>query len=239
MDKKRFLLLQARDSADPMRKQEVACFARALQCSPSRIRVADLLSGWPSAREFELADVIFLGGSGDYSAAGDGEWLQSILVGLRQLCDSDKAVFASCWGFQAIARACGGRCIHDPEHSELGTVELQLTEAGTQDPLFGRLPPTFGGQAGHQDHVIELPPHAVLLASTKKVRNQAFRLGNKRIYCTQFHPELDRTGLLQRIRAYPQYVEIHAHMNVDQFEATCHETPESNSLLRQFVSWAS
>ena len=222
-----------------MRHQEVACFAEILQCAPSMIRIANLLEGWPDARELDQADVIFLGGSGDYSAAGEGDWLSSILAGLGHLCESEKPVFASCWGFQAIARACGGRCVHDPEHSELGTVELQLTPAGMRDPLFGGLPPTFYGQAGHQDHVIELPPNAVLLASTNQVRNQAFRLRDKQIYCTQFHPELDRARLLERVLAYPQYVEIHAHMSVDQFAATCGETPESNSLLRQFVDLVS
>ena len=239
MNRKRFLLLQVRNKDDPMRRQEVDCFARALDCQPSMIRLANLLTGWPNSNEFDSADVVFLGGSGQYSAAGDGDWLDPILTGLRQLCDSEKAVFASCWGFQAIARAHGGRCVHDPLHAELGTVQLQLTEAGTQDPLFGRLPPAFLGQAGHQDHVIELPPNAVLLASTEKVRNQAFRLGNKQIYCTQFHPELDRASLLERVRAYPQYVQIQAHMSVDQFTATCHETPESNSLLQQFLELVS
>ena len=70
----------------------------------------------------------------------------------------------------------GGRCIHDPQKAELGTVELTLTAAGREDPLFGSLPPVFWGQAGHEDCVTELPPGAILLASSERVQNQAFKL---------------------------------------------------------------
>jgi GMP synthase (glutamine-hydrolysing) len=129
----------------------------------------------------------------------------------------------------------GGRCIHDPQHAELGTVELHLTPAGQADPLFSSLPSTFTGQAGHEDHVTDLPPDATLLASSTRVRNQAFRFTDKPIYCTQFHPELNRTDLADRARAYPEYIERIAAMSHEDFIASCRETPEANGLLRRFV----
>jgi GMP synthase-like glutamine amidotransferase len=51
---------------------------------------------------------------------------------------------------------------------------------------------------GHEDIVIEIPPQATLLASSKKVTNQAYRFNDAPIYCTQFHPELNRSDLLRR-----------------------------------------
>ena len=230
-----FLLLQIRNHNDPMREQEVGCFARALDCPRESIDRVDLLGSAPTTTELERADIVLLGGSGDYSVTDDGPWLERALDSLRRLTDLAKPTFASCWGFQAFARALGGRCIHDPAHAELGNVKLELTAAGQVDPLFGQLPNRFLVHAGHEDHVVALPPGAVLLASSADVRNQAFRLAGLPIYCTQFHPELDCASLLQRVEAYPRYVERIAGVSFDEFTATCRETPEANTLLRRFV----
>lgn len=229
-----FLLLQVRNPDDPMREQEVDCFTRALTCSRQSIKCVDLLRANPTKADLDRADIVLLGGSGDYSVTDEGPWLERILDSLRQLADLAKPTFASCWGFQAFARALGGLCIHDPAHAELGNVELGLTVAGQADPLFGQLPHSFLGHAGHEDHVVALPPGAVLLASTPEVRNQAFRLADLPIYCTQFHPELDRAGFLQRV-GYPRYVEQIVGIPYGEFAATCRETPEANTLLKRFV----
>jgi GMP synthase (glutamine-hydrolysing) len=230
-----YLLLQTRNAGDPMAAQEVGCFARALSCEAADIAVVDFLVRGPTERELASADMVLLGGSGHYSAAGEGAWLERSLDVLRELDRLAKPTFASCWGFQAMARALGGRCIHDLRFAELGTIELQLTDAGKADPLFGALPAKFSGTAGHEDYVVELPKNAVLLASSERVRNQAFRCAGKPIYCTQFHPEIDRRGIAERVAAYPQYVERIAGVSLEAFVAGCRETPEANQLLRRFV----
>jgi GMP synthase (glutamine-hydrolysing) len=88
---------------------------------------------------------------------------------------------------------------------------------------------------GHQDCVVTLPPGAVRLASSAKVANQAFRFPGKPIYCTQFHPELNREALLQRVRAYPQYVRSISGESIEEFANRCQETPRSDQLLRRFM----
>jgi GMP synthase (glutamine-hydrolysing) len=236
----RYLLLQIRDGDDPMRPQEVRCFATALQCDQKAIRPFDLLTGVPTEEHLQQVDAVLIGGSGSYSAAGESDWLEQTLAGLRTIYELRKPTFASCWGFQAFARALGGRCIHDPAHAELGTTEMQLTEAGQQDPLFGPLEafsgrPGFFGQSGHEDHVVELPPNATLLASSATVTNQAFKLDQALIYCTQFHPELDLDSFIGRVRAYPQYVERIAGKTVTEFAKACHDTPETRQLLLRFA----
>jgi GMP synthase (glutamine-hydrolysing) len=236
MRKLRYLLLQIRESADSMRAQEVTCFSRALQCEQQDIESFDLLTGVPSDRQLGEVDAVLIGGSGDYSAAGDNPWLEQTLEGLRRIIASRKPTFASCWGFQAFARAAGGRCIHDPLHAELGSIELRLTEDGRNDPLFGALPTTFLGQAGHEDHVVQLPPGAVLLASSELVTNQAFKFAYAPIYCTQFHPELNRQAILERVHAYPRYVERIAGQTIEEFSAECRDTPEAQQLLPRFAA---
>ncbi|MEX0643056.1 MAG: type 1 glutamine amidotransferase [Pirellulales bacterium] len=236
MPRLRYLLLQTRNADDGMRAQEVRCFARALNCDALAIDVFDLLLAGPTALRLKQADVILLGGSGHYSAAGEGVWLERALDAMREIHQLSRPTFASCWGFQAMARAMGGRCVSDLANAEVGTIELRLTEAGRADPLFGQLPATFLGNAGHEDRVSVLPVDAVLLASSGCVAEQAFRFKGRPIYCTQFHPELDRTALLERVKAYPEYVERSAGMPYDEFVASLQETPEANSLLRKFVA---
>lgn len=230
-----FLLLQVRNADDPMIQQEVGCFARALGTDEQHIIVHDLLAGAPTEQELRDADFVLLGGSGDYSVAEGGPWLEPALVAMRHLFELSKPTFASCWGFQAMAKAMGGEVITDKSRAELGTVEVYLSEPGKNDALFGSLPERFLAPMGHQDCVVELPPHATRLASSAKVENQAFRFDGKPIYCTQFHPELNRAALIERVRAYPIYVEKIEGISIDQFIDRCAETPETDQLLSRFV----
>lgn len=245
----RYLLLQTRNAGDPMAAQEVRCFARALECEISAINVFDLLSSAPSIDILKQADMLLLGGSGHYSVATiasdlsepdrprlRSEWLERALDTLREIHRIAKPTFASCWGFQAMARAMGGQCVNDVPNAEVGTIELQLTEAGRADPIFGALPHKFAAQAGHEDHVVQLPPDAELLASSSRVTEQAFRFVGRPIYCTQFHPELDRAAMLERVIAYPEYIARIARISFDDFVQSVRETPEANSLLRRFVN---
>ena len=231
----RFLLLQVRDSDDPMRHHEQLAFARALEIDAERCEVLDLLATRPSPAQLDANDVVLLGGSGDYSATGKGEWLDRSLDVLRELVDRRQPTFASCWGFQAMARALGGTVVHDLDTAEVGTHQLFLTEAGCDDPVFRSLQAEFLAQVGHEDCVSTLPEGATGLAFSHRNAHQAYRLEQAPIYCTQFHPELTRDDLQLRVEAYPQYIERITGMTIDEFAATLDETPEAAGLLLRFV----
>lgn len=233
--KLRFLLFQVRRPDDPIREQEVRCFSRALNCRTEQIDVLDLINEVPTARRLHHADLVLMGGSGDYSVAQGGPWLDGALDAMRQLHDSGKPTFASCWGFQALARALGGEVVSELQRAEVGTIEIQLTDAGRQDPVMGPLGERFLAQAGHQDVVTRLPAGATLLASSQRCVNQAFSFAGKPIYCTQFHPELDRRSLLERVDQYPEYVDRVLGISVEAFASRCLESPLANELLGRFV----
>lgn len=231
----RFLLLQARNPDDPMAEHEVQCFSRSFRCSQDNIRVLDLLSGVPSKRELEEADVVLLGGSGDYSVAKGGPWLPSALGTMCTLYETSKPTFASCWGFQAMAEALGGKVVTDYSLAEVGTLTLKLTPAGKKDPVFGPLGSDFQVQIGHEDIVTQLPQDAILLASSDQVPNEAFCFEGKPIYCTQFHPELNREGIITRILQYPEYLQLTGYPSLEDFSAATPETPETEAILRRFM----
>ena len=234
MREPRYLLIQIRDSDDPIRHQEVACFAAALDCHPEAITVFDLLNQSLELPQLAQVDMVLIGGSGRYSVTSNAPWLVEAMEGLRRLLDCGKPTFASCWGFQALSRAAGGRVIHDLPHAELGSRGVTLTEAGQHDPIFSQLPTTFLAYMGHEDRVIELPTGTTLLASNETVAQQAYRFDGRSIYCTQFHPELTLEGLLDRVAAYPEYCERIAKIPYDVFRRQCQPARESETLLRRF-----
>lgn len=199
---KKVLLLQARDWDDPMIAHEIHCFRERL---PDEYELAcynivngpwdeDVLSGFQA---------IMVGGSGDYGAAENyNPWFEPSLAFLREIVERGIPLFCSCWGHEALAVALGGRVHYDDNGYELGILDVELSEAGKEDPLFGQLPTSFKAPLGHSEQVAELPPNAIVLASTQRCPVQAFRLKDKPVYSCQFHPELSSDRLWERVDAY-------------------------------------
>jgi GMP synthase (glutamine-hydrolysing) len=237
-DSLRFLLLQVRNPDDRMRHHEVGAFASCFGCPTEHIEVFDLLSGAPSASALEGSDVVLLGGSGDYSVARGGPWLPAALDAMVTLYETKKPTFASCWGFQAMARALGGEVVTDHSRAEVGTIWLELTPEGEADPVFGPLGQRFQVQIGHEDIVTALPPQATLLASSDLVENEAFRLEGAPIYATQFHPEIGRRGLIDRLKSYPSYIHLAGADTVEELEEITPETPHTVGILTRFLDVA-
>lgn len=233
----RFTLFQIRRAGDPMRLHELDCFARSLGVVRDGIRTFDLLQERFDVSTVATTDVFLFGGAGDFSVAegSEGPWLEPVLGVLREVHAFGKPTFASCWGFQAMARALGGRVVHDPERAEVGTHRLFLTEAGRRDPLFAGLGASFRAQMGHQDHVVDLPPRTTLLASSERVRHQAYRFDDAPIYCTQFHPELDDQDIRKRFSTYPHYLDDLPGVSREHYERTLVRTPETEALLARFL----
>jgi GMP synthase (glutamine-hydrolysing) len=231
----RYLLLQIRSPDDPMRGHEVQAFCESLPRSPACITAVDLILEVPSPELLNRTDVVLIGGSGDYSVLDDDAWLDRAYELIRELRRRRLPTFGSCWGFQAIAKAFGGRVVRDPTLAELGTPEVMLTEAGRADPVFGPLGDRFLVPVGHEDTVVQLPEGCTLLAASS-LAYHALRVDDAPMYATQFHPELTREGMLQRVRRYPRYVEQILGVTMDEFCRQCQETPQMQQILPGFLA---
>jgi len=231
-----YLLLQARKHNDPMIKHEQVCFQKSLNCSPSNIKSIDIIREKISEKDFQKVNAVIIGGSGDFSIAKGGEWINKVLDIMNYLYENSKITFASCWGFQAMAKARGGEVIHDIKRAELGTIKVFLTQEGKKDIVFRHLPDVFLTQMGHEDIVEKLPSESTLLASSKKVKNEAFRFNEKPIYCTQFHPELNKIDLKKRMQTYPGYITKILGISQKEFiETRCIESQDTDSLILDMI----
>jgi GMP synthase (glutamine-hydrolysing) len=117
-----------------------------------------------------------------------------------QVVERDFPFLGACYGIGTLGRHQGAVVDHT-FYEPIGGIQIKLTEAGEQDPLFSRAGSQFGAYVGHKEAISKLPAHVVILAYSESCPVQAFRVGT-RVYATQFHPELDLDGLATRVEVY-------------------------------------
>ena len=106
-----FLLLQVRNENDPARDEEYQAFIEKInQCSLSldfNLVQHDVLTKPLTTDLFDDYDIIFVGGSGEYSVLDNNPIIHSFIEFLGFCVEQGHPTFASCFGFQAIVLALG------------------------------------------------------------------------------------------------------------------------------------
>lgn len=233
----RVLLLQAREPDDPCLLEERESFAARSGLRLEQIEPWSLLEAAPTLTEARRFDAVLVGGSGDYFVSknhlpnqdGFFEFLQEVTL-------TEHPMFASCFGFQCFVQALGGEIIYDPDRTEVGTFDLQLTEQGAGDELLGVLPRDFPAQMGRKDRATRLPDDAVHLASSELCPFQALRWTSAPVWATQFHPELDYVTNRQRFENYAAGYQ--AAMTDEELQASLESyrpSPDTERLLPRFL----
>lgn len=191
---------------------------------------------WRIQKELEppvdAPEAVFLSGSSSSVYDGDA-WIGRYSEAIRRWWDRDVPMLGVCFGHQMIAHALGGRVEKNPKGWEVGTQEVELTDAGAADPLFHGFPRRFAVMESHQDIVVDPPAGAVVLAGNAKAANQSFALGDT-IRTVQFHPEYTPEHL--RFLLTPRRERLAATgVDVDATLEGIRPTPQSAAILRQFL----
>ena len=233
----RTMLLQVRDEPH-VRQEEHESFARYSGLALDQIEVLNAFD-WPDfpVNVVDGYDAVFVGGGSEASVleAETYSFVKSAKALMKYCIDNAIPVFASCFGFQLAVCALGGVIIRDKDDFEMGTVAIQLTSAATDDPLFRSVPNGFHGVSVHKERALDAPPGSLMLAYTEACCH-AFRVPGKPFWAFQFHPEVDKRILVERLRVYQdQYVDGEAHFQAVIDGAV--ETPESNRLVSTFIEY--
>jgi GMP synthase (glutamine-hydrolysing) len=131
---------------------------------------------------------------------------------IREAMNRDIKILGVCLGAQLVAHCLGAPVYKGPE-VEIGWRSIELAGDGLRDTLFRNLAihpgvgdfwKRFKVFHWHGD-TFDLPLGAVLLASSERYRNQAFRHGN-RTYGFQFHIEVTKDMLLEWCEDNPQMI---------------------------------
>lgn len=232
----RFTLLQCRNPDDPVRAEELTCFADRLGVPERNIRPLDILTD-PLDSVFDGVDCVLVGGSGDYSVLDPLPQIDRFVGVLVDAVARDFPMFASCFGFQALAKGMGGLIVHDEDNAEVGSYELTTLPGAPEDPLFREVPQTFVAQLGHKDRAETLPASLIPLARSERVSYQAFRVAGAPIYGTQFHPEMTHLDNRRRLERYMHkygttlFGPEEAQRRLDSHRPS----PHANALLPRFV----
>jgi GMP synthase (glutamine-hydrolysing) len=132
--------------------------------------------------------LIVLGGPMNVDQVERHPHLQTEVELIREAIQRDMPVLGICLGAQLTARALGGSVRANPL-KEIGWSDVELTEAGQQDPVLGGFQGSERIFQWHGD-TFTIPEGAVHLARSPQCANQAFRFGS-RVYGLQFHLEVD------------------------------------------------
>ena len=119
---------------------------------------------------------------------------------MDRMVEVDHPFLGACYGVGTLGTQQGAR-IDGTYAEEISAPWLRLTDEGRADPLLDGMAETFQAFIGHKEAITELPASATLMVTADLCPVQMFRVKDN-LYGTQFHPELDEAGILQRIRVY-------------------------------------
>ncbi|MEZ4653914.1 MAG: gamma-glutamyl-gamma-aminobutyrate hydrolase family protein [Candidatus Eisenbacteria bacterium] len=133
---------------------------------------------------------LILSGSA-HSILDDHDFVGPTEIAVRSAHARGAPIFGICYGSQMVVRALLGRehVRHNPAGIEVGWLPTEvLNESGG---WFAGLPRPFHTWHSHYDEVLDLPADFTILAKTAKCAIQAWESRSRRLFGTQFHPEMD------------------------------------------------
>jgi GMP synthase (glutamine-hydrolysing) len=155
-------------------------------------------SAEPPADPLDYDAVFVLGGSMNVDEGHRYEWLGTERGLLGRLIEGRVPLMGLCLGGQMVAAAAGA-VPRRAARPEIGWHQVELTEAGRDDPVLGPLAPSFEAFQWHS-YEFPLPPGAVALARSE-VSLQACRIGEV-AWAIQFHPEVSAADALHWTEDY-------------------------------------
>lgn len=159
--------------------------------------------GLDGIRARELSGIISLGSNASAWQEDEYPFLRPQRELLGDAVEEDVPVLGICLGAQLLARALGGEG-YAADEPEIGWCEIVPTRAAAGDPLLGHADGPTGVYQFHLD-TFSLPEGAVLLASSDRFQNQAFRFGSA--WGLQFHPEVDVPTFEEWLGNHPGYLD--------------------------------
>jgi len=175
--------------------------------------------------------------TGSHSMVSDREdWSRHLAYWLRHVCGDSVPMLGICYGHQIIADAWGGEVQYHPGGREVGTVDIELCEAGKRDVLLNCLPEHFAGHVFHSQSVINLPPNARVLAKNDFEPHHAFVIHDN-IWGVQFHPEFDAEVMSDYVEKERPAL-IREGFCIDKLKNSLQNNSYGQRLLRRFISLA-
>ena len=173
--------------------EDLASFTSVLQAHDYQINYIEAADFALTPDDLSVLDafsddlLIILGGPISVNDKAMFPFIEAEIAFLKKRLATDRPTLGICLGAQLIASALGAD-IYPGKEKEIGWYPLRLTESGKHSALR-YLSAEHCSMLHWHGETFDLPDNAVLLASSEKYPNQAFRYGNN-ILALQFHPEI-------------------------------------------------
>jgi GMP synthase (glutamine-hydrolysing) len=162
------------------------------------------LETWAPPTQPQPADVnqfdavLTFGGAMHPDQDDEHPWLATERQLLAKCIEQDVPLLGVCLGSELVAQAAGGDSVRMAA-PEIGWFDVELTEAGTNDPLLAAFTPTFEAFQWHS--YASSPPDGAVDLARSDAGLAAFRVGD-RAWGIQFHAEVTAADLEHWIRDY-------------------------------------
>ena len=164
------------------------CFRDFMSADGVGWQAVELDSGEPIPTFDNFDALIVMGGPMDVWQESEHPWLIAEKAAIREaVVEHDLPYLGFCLGHQLLAEAMGGK-VGPMKVSEVGVLDVHLTERAGEDPLFESMPATCKALQWHSAEVRELPPGGEILAASPLCAIQAFRT-HGHAYGVQYHME--------------------------------------------------
>jgi GMP synthase-like glutamine amidotransferase len=152
----------------------------------------------PPADPLGYDAVMVFGGSMNTDEEASHPWLAAQRETLRVLLVAGVPLLGVCLGAQLVCEAAGGE-VRRAARPEIGWHQVELTEAGRDDPLLGSLPPSFTGFQWHSYEFV--PPDGAAVLARSVVCPQAAQVADT-AWVIQFHAEVCAADAIHWIEDY-------------------------------------
>jgi len=198
---KKALLIQIRDDKK-IAAQEYKSFLRlAKKAGVSLSKVNACYQNLPLANLLKKYDAFLIGGS-EFSVERMFPKKAKVNTLIQKVIKDQKPFLGICFGFQLLIEVMGGKIIKTEKTKEFGTVSIAFVKK--QEKILNNLPHKLIVQQAHYWGCFKNPKNTELLSVGKNSLIQGIKVKNAMAYGFQFHPELTRKDMIDRMKLYNQ-----------------------------------
>ena len=206
---KPFLILQLRKLDDAADSEFYAILNYGGLSTQDVVRVRMEKSGIPKINLENYSGVVVGGGPTNISDSNDKKspeelrFEKQLFKLIEEVLERDMPFLGTCYGLGALGKVLGAKVGKEKFHESAGTTHVSITKDHSVSITSG-VAYNFTAFTGHKESWQDVPAGVDLIGTSDNCLVQMVRV-KENVFGTQFHTELDLTGLKLRLKLYLEH----------------------------------